>query len=111
MEKYEVVQDEENCQIIQDKNCTDRIYINVGYYAKMASADPEAIEQKVRSEIVRGVVDLGTEGVEGIQGRYLIPTEVVFIWLMTDCPIKSVMIGREAVVGSMRDRFYELKQN
>lgn len=107
--KYKALRDKNGCQIVHDQESLNSIYITVNYYAKMAEVDIPTVNEKASTEVSKGVVDLGINGIKGIEGRYLIPIDLVFIWLMVDSAEKAVVIATKAIDESIRSRFYDLK--
>ena len=92
-------------QIVQNLD-TKVFYLTIYGYAKMAEVDVATVERKARNEVKNNkVLDLRQNGLDGVKGRYLIPVELIFTWLMIDSPIKAVLIGTKGVAASIAEMF------
>lgn len=104
MQNYRSVE-VDGIQIVQNLG-TKVFYLTIYGYAKMAEVDLVTVERKARNEVESNkVLDLGRNGLEGVRGRYLIPAELIFTWLMTDSPLKAVLIGTEGLAASIAEMF------
>lgn len=104
MQNYKSVE-YDGIQIVQNLD-TKVFYLTTCGYAKAAEVDPATVERKARNEVKNNkVLDLGRNGLDGVKGRYLIPAELIFTWLMTDSPFKAVLIGTEGLAVSIAEMF------
>ena len=104
MQSYKLVE-VDGIQIVQNLD-TKVFYLTIYGYARMAEIDAVTVERKARNEVGNNkVLDLECDGLEGIRGRYLIPAELIFTWLMTDSPLKAVLIGTEGLAVSIAEMF------
>lgn len=89
-------------------------------YANLSDNELRDIEQKAR-EAVEGnpgdqvpskyqILDLGIVGAKGIRGQYLIPAELAFYWLMTDCRTKAMLIGGETLAEAVKAQFNAIEE-
>lgn len=113
MPEFEV-KEIDGTQIVKDLQ-SEVYFYTVEAYAKLSDNQLRNIEHKAK-EAVEGnpgdrvpskyqILDLGIIGVKGIRGRYLIPAELVFYWLMTDCRTKAMLIGTEALAEAVKAQF------
>lgn len=106
MQNYKSVE-VDGMQIVQNLD-TKVFYLTIYGYAKAAEVDPVTVERKACSEVENNkVLDLGRNGLEGVKGRYLIPAELIFTWLMTDLPLKAISIGTEGLATSIAEMFFD----
>ena len=113
MIEYEV-RETDGAQIVYEKQ-TEVYFLTSESYAKQSGHSVRDVERKAR-EAVEGnpgdrvpskyqILDLGIVGIKGIRGRYLIPAELVFYWLMTDCRTEAMLIGGEALAEAIKTQF------
>jgi hypothetical protein len=88
---------------------TDRHYVTELQYAKMAAIGRDRASERASasyqsSETYR-VIYLGAEGVGEDKAQYLIPIEILFLWLFVDNPQKAIVIGTDAVTEALKFPF------
>lgn len=112
MSRFEV-REKDGSQIVKDTE-TDVYYLPLDTYAKQVGQEIHDLIPEVRyilesyhkdDQDFNGVVDLGLSPLKGINSRYLIPANLVFVWMLSHCRSKALEIGCFAMTEAVKHQF------
>jgi hypothetical protein len=112
MPKFEL-REKDGSQIVRDTE-TDVYYLPLDTYAKQVGLEVHDLIAEVRyilesyhkdDQDFDQVLDLGSLPIKGVDSRYLIPANLVFVWMLSHCRTKAIELGSCAMTEEVKYQF------